>query len=180
MFCLHKARTVSDALSAKARSIIAHTPRKRRRFRVMTISVMTAAALTGAAAGLAAFTFTYAKGFSYFSNRPEACANCHVMREVLHDWQAGDHHHVAVCNDCHVPHAPVAKWVVKALNGFHHSYAFTFLDTPEVLHAGSLSRQVVQANCQRCHSALFDHRPDHHAGSEEPCVRCHRSVGHIH
>ena len=39
------------------------------------------AALSGVTLGLGAYTFVYARGYSYFSNDPEACANCHVMRE---------------------------------------------------------------------------------------------------
>ena len=32
--------------------------------------------------GSGLYTFYYAHGFSYLSDAPEACANCHVMREV--------------------------------------------------------------------------------------------------
>ena len=35
----------------------------------------------GVLIGLSAFTFVYAEGFSYFSNDPNACMNCHIMRE---------------------------------------------------------------------------------------------------
>jgi formate-dependent nitrite reductase cytochrome c552 subunit len=40
-------------------------------------------------------------------------------------WQQSSHQHVAVCNDCHLPHDAVGKWVTKADNGFFHSLAFT-------------------------------------------------------
>ena len=33
----------------------------------------------GTAAGIGSYTFVYAKGASYLSNDPNACANCHVM-----------------------------------------------------------------------------------------------------
>ena len=36
------------------------------------------AALVGLAAGLGGYTFAYAKGWSYLTNDPRACANCHV------------------------------------------------------------------------------------------------------
>jgi cytochrome c nitrite reductase small subunit len=36
--------------------------------------------LGGLFVGLAAYTFLYAKGYSYLTNNPEACANCHVMQ----------------------------------------------------------------------------------------------------
>ena len=38
-----------------------------------------AATLLGVAVGLCAYTFVYAKGYSYLTNNPAACANCHVM-----------------------------------------------------------------------------------------------------
>ena len=138
--------------------------------------------LAGAGLGLGFYTFVYAKGASYLSNRPEACANCHVMREVLQDWQTGDHHHAAVCNDCHVPQGALAKWVVKAANGLHHSYAFTFADTPVTIRAGYLSRTIVQSNCLRCHGNLLPSHSAYAAGANQPqpCVTCHTQAGHIH
>ena len=36
--------------------------------------------LLGVPAGVGAFTFVYAKGFSYMSSDPRACVNCHVMK----------------------------------------------------------------------------------------------------
>jgi cytochrome c nitrite reductase small subunit len=37
------------------------------------------ACLMGIPAGIGAFTFVYAKGFSYLSTDPRACVNCHIM-----------------------------------------------------------------------------------------------------
>jgi cytochrome c nitrite reductase small subunit len=144
-------------------------------------------ALLGSAFGLGIYTFMYAKGSSYLSDNPTACANCHVMREVLTDWQRGDHHHVAVCNDCHVPQSFVSKWLVKGMNGFHHSYAFTFLETPVTIRAASLSGKVVQKNCERCHESLLSDHITRYATDKQntsdqlpKCIQCHREVGHIH
>jgi len=52
----------------------------------------TAAAITGALAGVLAalglFTFDYAKGFSYLSTDPGACANCHIMQpQFATEWR---------------------------------------------------------------------------------------------
>ena len=82
-------------------------------------------ALVGIALGLGAYTFAYAKGWSYLTNDPRACANCHVMNEQYDGWLKGSHRSVAVCNDCHMPHDFVGKYVTKARNGFWHSYYFT-------------------------------------------------------
>ncbi len=64
-------------------------------------------ALVGVALGLGLYTFVYAKGYSYLTNDPEACANCHVMNDQYAGWVKSSHRSVAVCNDCHVPHAPL-------------------------------------------------------------------------
>ena len=36
------------------------------------------AVLAGAVIGLGGYIFVYAKGYSYLSNDPQACTNCHV------------------------------------------------------------------------------------------------------
>lgn len=145
------------------------------------------AALLGLAVGVLSYTFVYAEGASYLSNDPEACANCHVMREVLQDWRAGDHHHTAVCNDCHVPQQPALKWLVKGMNGAHHSYAFTFLDTPANIRPSRISQVIVRQNCVRCHGPLLPHAltakinaKDAFSNDTPNCLACHRQVGHWH
>ena len=110
----------------------------RRRFSLLHLAPLwvwiALAGLVGAIVGLGAFTFAYAQGLSYLTNNPEACANCHIMREYYDGWNRGSHKAVAVCNDCHTPHDNiVAKYAVKGLNGFRHSYAFTTGDFEEPL-----------------------------------------------
>jgi cytochrome c nitrite reductase small subunit len=79
--------------------------------------------LAGLAIGLGAYTFVYAKGYSYLLNDPSACANCHVMRDQLDGWVKSSHRSVATCNDCHTPHDSLGKYSTKAANGFFHSLA---------------------------------------------------------
>ena len=62
-----------------------------------------AAALVGLAAGVGVYTFAYARGASYMTDDPRACANCHVMEEQYAGWSRSSHRSVAVCNDCHTP-----------------------------------------------------------------------------
>src|SRR5690606_1423270 len=69
------------------------------------------AVLFGILGGVGAFTFGYGQGASYLSNNPLACANCHVMQDHYNSWQNSSHRHVAVCNDCHLPHNFAGKWV---------------------------------------------------------------------
>ena len=142
---------------------------------VFPIPVVVAATL-GLALGVGAYAFRYAKGSSYLGNDPTTCANCHVMAGHLDGWQAAPHHQVATCNDCHTPAGPVSKYVVKALNGYHHSMAFTIGGYPENIRARPESREVVEANCRRCHADLVE---DVAHGEGVSCIRRHASVGHL-
>lgn len=60
------------------------------------------------AVGLGAYTFIYAKGYSYLTNDPAACANCHVMQAQYDGWMKSSHHSVATGNDCSVGHSESA------------------------------------------------------------------------
>jgi cytochrome c nitrite reductase small subunit len=104
-----------------------------RGFSLLPIPLTLAAAAAGLALGIGGYAFYYAKGSSYMGNDPATCANCHVMAGHYAGWQAAPHHQVATCNDCHTPAGPVSKYVVKALNGWHHSLAFTLGGYPDVI-----------------------------------------------
>ncbi|WP_334096760.1 cytochrome c nitrite reductase small subunit [Helicobacter typhlonius] len=139
---------------------------------------------------LACYTFYHAKGFSYFSDAPEACNNCHIMNEVYNDYLSAPHSQKtagtprATCNDCHLPHGFVSKWVAKAKSGVGHAYAFTFKldDLPINLSANASSKEIVQDNCVRCHIEYAQNAvnpttiPGHNNALS--CVSCHESAGH--
>lgn len=136
------------------------------------------AGLAGGIVGLGGFTFMYAEGGSYFSDNPDACVNCHVMREVYDGWHKGSHKAVAVCNDCHTPHRLPDKYVVKAINGWNHSVAFTTNNFHEPIRIRTLNREVALENCLYCHGDLTV--AISHEGSKDAtdCLRCHAGVGH--
>jgi cytochrome c nitrite reductase small subunit len=136
--------------------------------------------LAGAALGTGTYTIHYAEGLSYLSNVPRACVNCHVMRELYDGWQKASHHAMATCNDCHVPHQTLAKYLVKAENGFWHSKGFTFQDFPEPIRLRPISYKLLNANCVDCHRDLVNDILGHGPAGEgaTDCVRCHASVGH--
>ncbi len=141
-----------------------------------------AAALAGLAAGVAIYTFAYAKGASYMTDDPGACANCHVMEEQFAGWTKSSHRAVAVCNDCHTPPGLVPKYATKALNGWNHSWAFTTGRFPEPIQITSRNRTVTQSACRKCHAEIveaIDRLPSAHAGQLD-CLTCHRDVGHPH
>jgi cytochrome c nitrite reductase small subunit len=137
------------------------------------------AAMLGLVAGIGSYTFLYAKGYSYVTNDPAACANCHVMQTHFDAWHKSTHKAVATCNDCHAPHEePVHKLWVKGRNGFNHSLMFTTGRFPEPIRITGHNRKVTEAACRYCHEdivAAIDH-----GGGREPlsCIRCHGSVGH--
>lgn len=134
----------------------------------------------GSAVGLSAFTFIYARGYSYATNDPNACANCHVMKDHYDAWTRSSHHAVAVCNDCHTPHDLPGKYLVKALNGLHHSTAFTTGNYPDVLRITPRNAAVTERACRHCHQDMVD-AVDHHGrlGDDLSCTRCHSTVGHM-
>ena len=80
------------------------------------------------------------------------------MNEVYSDYLSAPHSQKiagqprATCNDCHLPHGFVSKWIAKAKSGVGHAYALTFeLESlPTNLSANEASKQMVQDNCVRC------------------------------
>jgi cytochrome c nitrite reductase small subunit len=136
--------------------------------------------LCGVLLGAAGFTFYYAEGASYLSNDPRACVNCHIMREQYDGWQKASHHAVATCNDCHVPHDLLGKYLAKLDNGYHHSRAFTLQDFHEPIQIRSANLELLNRNCIYCHGELTGEIRSHLAGQGQTmdCVRCHDSVGH--
>lgn len=148
------------------------------------------AILIGAAVGIGVFTFGYAKGASYLTNDPAACANCHVMDDHYSAWLKSSHRAVAGCNDCHTPHNFVNKYYTKALNGFWHSFYFTTGTYPYPLRITARNREVTEGACRYCHEPItetIDHAgapagtvAAHVGGDDEPlsCIRCHANVGH--
>jgi cytochrome c nitrite reductase small subunit len=138
------------------------------------------AILVGLLLGLGGYTALYAKGASYLSDDPRACVNCHVMREAFDTWQNSSHHARATCNDCHIPHDFLGHWGVKALNGYHHSEAFTRQNFHEPIQIRPGNAAVLNANCLRCHGEFVSEitAARVHADKDLYCARCHAGAGH--
>lgn len=149
---------------------------KRRRLAPWAVSL---AVMLGVLGGVGAFTFGYGKGWSYLSNDPTMCVNCHVMQDHFDSWQNSSHRHVAVCNDCHLPHHPIGKWVVKGDNGFFHSLAFTLENFHDPIQIKPRNRRVTQGTCIHCHADFVHELAIGGPNGEWPsCVHCHSDVGH--
>jgi len=139
----------------------------------------TALAFIGGLLGVGTFTAWYARGASYLSDHPDACLNCHVMREMYDAWSHGSHKAVATCNSCHTPHGFVGKWSVKVINGVNHSVKFTLDDFHDPIRANAMNRRVAQDNCVRCHAELVSEIHRTASGEIQQCLRCHARVGHL-
>src|SRR5262245_63696840 len=120
------------------------------------LGLILTAVLFGVGAGVGGYTFLYAKGASYLGHDAAACANCHVMSEQYAGWQKSSHRSVAVCNDCHAPHALIPKYLVKAENGFRHSLMFTTGLFHEPIQIRDKNRRVTEGACRHCHEDIVD------------------------
>ena len=143
---------------------------------------MVLGSLVGIACGIGGFTFIYAKGASYLTDDATACANCHIMQDHYDAWLKSTHRSVATCNDCHTPDNIIAKSLVKADNGFWHSFAFTTGDYPDPLRIKARNRRVTENACLKCHQQIVHDimaAPSGvHNAQALSCVRCHSDVGH--
>jgi len=102
------------------------------------------------------------------------CGGCHSMDSETWTFRQGGHAKLA-CNDCHAPQNLAAKIPFKAQAGSADIWATVSKNIPDVIHASKLHKDVIQANCVRCHEATLQTV----AMDAKPwCVDCHRSVPH--
>jgi len=169
---------------AASRAIPANTPNRRRGrlpgpFGGTGVWSIAFAVSLGVLGGIGAFTFGYGQGASYLRNNPRACANCHVMQGHYDSWSSSSHQQVAVCNDCHLPHDLLGKWITKADNGFFHSLAFSLENFHEPIRIKPRNRRVTQNACLHCHEDFVHWMlPAESGGDMLACVHCHAEAGH--
>lgn len=145
------------------------------------LTTIVVALLFGSLVGVGAYTFLYAKGYSYLTNNPAACTNCHVMRDQYDGWVKSSHRNAATCNDCHTPHNLIGKYAVKMNNGFWHSFYFTTGGYPDVIRITKFDKSVAENACRRCHQNIttaIDSSAAHSDAKGMACTRCHGAVGH--
>ena len=143
-------------------------------------TLLALAAAVGVLAGIGAYVFSYAEGFSYFSTDPRACKNCHIMNDQYATWGRSSHHAAARCVDCHLPPQLIPKLIAKGENGWHHSKGFTLEDFHEPIMIKPRNAQILQDNCLRCHGDLVHAivAGSTTAANAVQCVHCHVHVGH--
>lgn len=142
--------------------------------------------LSGIIAGLFCWLFYVSRAYSYLSDEPSTCMNCHIMATQYATWQHSSHREVANCNDCHVPHNNFLNhYYFKAKDGLRHATIFTLRAEPQSIYILQAGKDVVQQNCIRCHEPLLtDARMNARSTDmdkfrkEQHCLRCHREVPH--
>ena len=140
----------------------------------------------GATIGLASYVFYISRAYSYLSDEPKTCVNCHIMAPQYATWNHSSHRERTNCNDCHVPHNNVLnKYYFKAKDGLRHASVFTMRGEPQVIFIKQEGQEVVQDNCIRCHTNVIkDHRMMAMKNNvneeriERKCWDCHREVPH--
>lgn len=142
--------------------------------------------LSGSLIGLLFTNIYISRAFSYLSDDPKVCINCHIMFPQYATWNHSSHRERATCNDCHVPHENIfKKYLFKAQDGMRHATMFTLRLEPQVIHIKDAGKGVVQQNCIRCHSKTVDGvSPVYVTASNAKhgegllCWQCHREVPH--
>ncbi len=130
--------------------------------------------------GIGLYLFIYAKGYSYLTNDPQTCMNCHVMRDQFSSWNKASHHTIASCQDCHMSGSLPNKIKIKISNGFWHSWAFTTVRFKEPIQIKLHNLKIVENSCLSCHDALLKaSNMGEHQNKNISCLQCHRDVGHV-
>jgi len=102
------------------------------------------------------------------------CSSCHSMDTSFWTFKNSGHAKLA-CNDCHAPYNLAAKIPFKAAAGSSDVWSTVTKNIPDVIHANKLHKDVIQANCVRCHTATIEKVA---MDSKPYCGDCHRSVPH--
>jgi cytochrome c nitrite reductase small subunit len=133
-----------------------------------------------AAAAIALGIFVYVTSApAYAGTNPSTCNNCHVMDSQYENWYHAAHAEVATCVECHLPHQNiVVYYVAKARTGIHDVYMFSTGQTPVLIRAKPETKQIIQANCIRCHAETVDDVIAGPQAFDRQCWDCHRSVAH--
>lgn len=129
--------------------------------------------LCGLAAGIV-LSGAFAWGLNYTDQR-QFCASCHLMQEAARTQKMGMHANLT-CNECHAPHALLAKIPFKAVSGAEDIIGnIQGKDLP--IPPSQRQRDVINRNCIACHGPV---NVTVASMSVKPyCTDCHRSVAHM-
>ena len=143
--------------------------------------------ISGVFVGIFIYTFITSRAYTYLSDDPATCVNCHVMAPYYATWLHSSHGKDATCNDCHIPQDNYFnKYFVKGLNGYRHAAVFTKRTEEQAMTAIPMNSQALMNNCIRCHTQLNSEfvETGRHTWKEmqeiggSVCWDCHRDVPH--
>lgn len=116
----------------------------------------------------------FAWGITYTDKR-EFCASCHIMQEAARTQKMGAHANLT-CNECHAPHALLAKIPFKIKAGATDIYNnMRGADLPIPPHKEY--REVARQNCINCHAPV--NTTVQSMNIKPYCTDCHRGVAHM-
>lgn len=118
--------------------------------------------------GVFAWSITY-------TDKREFCASCHIMQEAARTQKMSPHANLT-CNECHAPHALLAKVPFKVQAAAADIYGnMTGADLPIPPH--KKYRDVVRQNCINCHAPV--NTTVQSMNIKPYCTDCHRGVAHM-
>lgn len=130
-------------------------------------------ALAGAAA-LAAFVLFGPPQVLARSSTPDFCAGCHVMESQYEAWAHTGAHRGIQCVDCHLPNQNKAvHYLWKSIDGIKDAVVFYSGKVSDRIAISGHGRDVLQANCIRCHGTAVSM-----IAQDRPCWECHRGLQH--
>lgn len=155
--------------------------------RLPDFMILPAFVIGGILVGLVIYTVYMSRAYSYLSDDPAACINCHIMTPFYDSWNHSSHAQWATCNDCHVPQDNVFRaYGFKAKDGLYHAAVFTVGAEPQAIRPRSASYSVIMENCIRCHTQLNTEfvktgmitYAEVKDGQGKACWDCHTQVPH--
>ncbi len=140
----------------------------------------------GILAGLVLFLVHISNFFSYLSDSPDTCMNCHIMGPQYATWHHSSHRERATCVDCHVPHDNIFhSYAFKAMDGLRHATIFTIRGEEQAITIKPAGVNAVQSNCKRCHTetlrnfaSMANNAFNSEHGKGRLCWDCHRETPH--
>ncbi|MBD5417616.1 MAG: 7-cyano-7-deazaguanine reductase [Desulfovibrio sp.] len=108
------------------------------------------------------------------TDQRQFCATCHIMHEAAVTQKMGMHANLS-CNECHAPHALLAKIPFKAQAGAEDIIG-NFQGKSIPIPASKRHRDVVNQNCINCHAPV--NATVASMAVKPYCTDCHRSVAH--
>ena len=131
--------------------------------------------IAGFIVGILSFIFLLTDTALSYSDNARFCLNCHSMDEAYEALQNSNHKQLK-CTDCHAPHSYVPKVVFKTKSGMRDLYATVTNQIPQVIEATHETKEIIAANCLRCHSSTVEQVD---MGNGKLCTDCHRNSVHV-